>query len=104
MNRKRAEAIADRRNQTADEVAPSSLPLSPEETEEIRQAYEGGCRGEIVIGFRGRARVVTMLIPVPRGTRVAEEQDARAAERLRVMRCDSSLRVSRSIPVQPKCF
>lgn len=68
-------------------------PLSPEEIEEIRTAYEDGCKGMVVIGLRGDERLTTMLLPAQPNEDREDEQMGLAARNLRRMGCDGYIHV-----------
>ncbi len=70
-------------------------PLSPEEIEEIRLAYEGGCRGAVIMGLRGRERVVVMLVPTRAGQDLSSDS---LAAKLRGLGCDRLVRIKSSQP------
>ncbi len=90
MKRQSAQTTATGRCETAaGEAETSSLPLSPEELEEIRAAYRDGCSGEIVIGMRGEERVITMLVPAPGSCDLAKK--------LVGLGCDRFIRVQKAV-------
>lgn len=94
MKRISAETTANGwRNRTVNETDLSRLPLSPEEIQEIRRAYQEGCQGEILIGMRGEERVVTMLLPAQSTPTAADALLQHSLDRLQSVGCDRCIRV-----------
>ena len=69
-----------------------SGPLTEDEIAAVRRAYSEGCRGELIIGMRGKERVITMMVPET-GDGSPTEQMPRIREELRRLGCDGLARV-----------
>ncbi len=95
MKRHGAGKNTDVRKRTETEVARPFGPLTDIEIEDIRQAYRGGCKGEMVIGMRGDERVITMLVPAQSTPDTAEAQIQQSITKLRAMGCERYVRVRR---------
>jgi len=94
---------ANTRRRTEPMVVDNERPRGPSTDEElaaVREAYENGARGTVIIGMRGEKRVVTMLIP--------DSTDAASQSRLPVVRaelrrlgCDGMCTIGRRNQVPP---
>lgn len=75
-------------NMSSDETTRPHGPLTDDEIQEIRRAYQEGCQGEILIGMRGEERVITMLLPAQSFTDNSEVQRQRILAKLKEIECD----------------
>lgn len=91
MKRYSAGKNTDMRKGTETEAARPFGPLTDKETEDIRQAYREGCKGEIIIGMRGDKRVITMLVPAQLGSDTQDSMMAQCKKQLERMVCDRSV-------------
>lgn len=83
-----------RQNNTSSDITTRSQgPLTDDEIEEIRQAYQEGCKGEILIGMRGKERVITMLLPVHSSPDTDEALLKRSIEKIKGMGCSKATSV-----------
>lgn len=74
------------------ENARPSGPLTEEEISAVRRAYENGCCGEIVIGMRGKERIITMLVPQITDSPISHRM-AGIKDELKKIGCDGVWRI-----------
>jgi len=97
MKRHSAGKNTDMRKRTKPEVARPIGLLTEEEIEDIRQAYLDGCRGEAIIGLRGKERVITVLVPPQPDSVSFTDNRAALKDRLRELGCDRFIRIRNAL-------
>ena len=69
--------------------------LNKNEIREISQAYQDGCKGEIIIGLCGEERLLTLLLPQQPSPEDTEDLLDRSSIKLKTTGCDRLIRVRR---------
>ncbi len=62
--------------------------LTEDEIEALRHGYKAGATGSVLLGLWGSSRLVTVMLPAQPRLETAVAQMARAAERLKAIRCN----------------
>lgn len=80
-------------NISSDKTMRPDWPLTDDEIEDIRQAYQEGCKGEILIGMRREERIITLLLPAQSSSESTNTLQ-RSLNKLNEMGCNRCYHVS----------
>lgn len=99
---RRAKAVVIHEGETGMDEISQTLPhrtegpFTPAEISALARAYLAGAHGEVLVGMRQRARLLTLHLPAQPTAQAATVQMGRIAARLRSLGCDGWLHARRA--------